>query len=180
MCDKAQKSAVFFGRGLRRTALKKILLFLHAVHNRFICFFKDDRQKIRFFTVRRAGVFGKELNAMAKNKELSFADKIWYGTGAVGLDLSYGMFYGKLNRYLTDVLNLGPGFLTVLTALARIWDGINDPMMGSIVDNSFSKRGKYRPWVMRGALLNAVVLFFLFFNPGFDTSSHGIGIYVYT
>lgn len=132
-----------------------------------------------FFTVRRAGVFGKELNAMAKNKELSFADKIWYGTGAVGLDLSYGMFYGKLNRYLTDVLNLGPGFLTVLTALARIWDGINDPMMGSIVDNSFSKRGKYRPWVIRGALLNAVVLFFLFFNPGFDTSSHGIGIYVY-
>ncbi len=116
---------------------------------------------------------------MSKEKIKSFTDKIWYGTGAVGLDLSYGMFYGKLNRYLTDVLNLGPGFLTVLTAVARIWDGINDPMMGSIVDSTSSKRGKYRPWVMRGAVLNAIVLFFLFFNPGFDTSSHGIGIYIY-
>lgn len=116
---------------------------------------------------------------MSKENSLSFADKIWYGTGAIGLDLSYGMFYGKLNRYLTDVLRLSPGFLTVLTAVARIWDGINDPMMGSIVDNSSSKRGKYRPWVVRGALLNAIVLFFLFFNPGFDTSSNGIGIFVY-
>lgn len=116
---------------------------------------------------------------MSKEKVKSFTDKIWYGTGAVGLDLSYGMFYGKLNRYLTDVLNLGPGFLTVLTAIARIWDGINDPMMGSIVDSSSSKHGKYRPWVVRGAVLNAAVLFLLFFNPGFNTSSHGVGIYIY-
>ncbi len=116
---------------------------------------------------------------MEKGKIKSFTDKVWYGTGAIGLDLSYGMFYGKLNRYLTDVLNLGPGFLTGLTAVARIWDGINDPMMGSIVDNSSSKHGKYRPWVIRGAIMNAIVLFFLFFNPGFNTQSGGIGIYIY-
>ena len=65
---------------------------------------------------------------MSKVKE--FTDKVWYGTGAVGLDLSYGMFYTFLAQYLTDVLGLKPAFLLVLTPLARLWDGINDNMIG--------------------------------------------------
>ena len=60
--------------------------------------------------------------------------KLGYGVGAIGLDLSYGMFYSFLAKYLTDVLGLKSSFLIVLTALARIWDGINDPMMGTIVE----------------------------------------------
>jgi len=107
----------------------------------------------------------------------NFTDKVWYGTGAIGLDLSYGMFNGRLSKYLTDVLGLNTNFLLYLTAAARIWDGVNDPMMGSIVDNTYTKFGKYRPWVVAGAAMNAVVLFFLFFNPGMAQGS--IGLYVY-
>ena len=106
-----------------------------------------------------------------------FTDKIWYGTGAVGLDLSYGMFYSFLNKYLTDVLRLKANFLLILTPVARIWDGVNDPMMGTIVDNTHTKMGKYRPWILRGALLNAAVLALLFNNPGIPTD--GVWIYVY-
>lgn len=91
--------------------------------------------------------------------------KLGYGVGAIGLDLSYGMFYSFLAQYLTNVLKLKPGFLLVLTPIARIWDGINDPMMGTIVDNTNTKMGKYRPWILRGSILNAVVLVFLFSNP---------------
>lgn len=117
---------------------------------------------------------------MGKVKE--FTDKVWYGTGAVGLDLSYGMFNGRLNKYLTDVLGLHTNFLLGLTAAARIWDGVNDPMMGTIVDNTNTKFGRYRPWVIIGSVLNAFVLFFLFFNPGFTTGTSGkasIWLYVY-
>ena len=113
----------------------------------------------------------------------NFTDKVWYGTGAIGLDLSYGMFNGRLSRYLTDVLGLNTNFLLGLISAARIWDGINDPMMGSIVDNTNTKFGRYRPWVVIGSTLNAVILFFLFFNPGFSTGfSEGgasIGLYIY-
>lgn len=109
----------------------------------------------------------------------SFTDKIWYGTGAIGLDLSYGMFYEKLYYYQTNILKLDTKFLLVLSALSRVWDGINDPMMGSIVDNTNTKRGRYRPWVMLGASMNAIVLFLLFFNPGFKTGAGSVGIYVY-
>lgn len=114
---------------------------------------------------------------MGKIKE--FTDKVWYGTGAVGLDLSYGMFNGRLNKYLTNVLGLNTNFLLGLTSAARIWDGINDPMMGSIVDNTNTKFGRYRPWVVLGSVMNAVVLFFLFFNPGFNTESPSVWLYIY-
>ena len=91
--------------------------------------------------------------------------KLGYGIGAIGLDLSYGMFYSFLAKYLTDVLGLSASFLLILTPIARLWDGINDPMMGTIVDNTHTKMGKYRPWILRGSILNAVVLVFLFSNP---------------
>ena len=110
-------------------------------------------------------------------KMKNFTEKIWYGTGAIGLDLSYGMFYSFLNTYLTNVLKLKAGFLLILTPIARIWDGVNDPMMGTIVDNTHTKMGKYRPWILRGAILNAAVLALLFNNPGIPTI--GIWIYVY-
>ena len=110
-------------------------------------------------------------------KAKKFIDKIWYGTGAIGLDLSYGMFYSFLNKYLTDVLKLKANFLLILTPIARIWDGVNDPMMGTIVDNTHTRMGKSRPWILRGALMTAVVLALLFNNPGIPTA--GVWIYVY-
>lgn len=112
---------------------------------------------------------------MSEKKKIT--EKLWYGSGAIGLDLSYGMFYSFLNKYLTDVLHLKSNFLLILTPIARIWDGINDPMMGTIVDNTHTKMGKYRPWILRGAILNAIVLALLFNNPGIPVT--GAWIYVY-
>ncbi len=104
--------------------------------------------------------------------------KLAYGVGAVGLDLSYEMFYSYLAIYLTDILHLPPAFLLILTPIARIWDGINDPMMGTIVDNTRTKFGKYRPWVITGACCNAIILSLLFSNP-FNLTEKGIGIFIY-
>lgn len=105
----------------------------------------------------------------------TWREKIGYGIGAVGLDLSYGMFYSFLSYYLSSVLGLKEAFLLLLTPLARIWDGINDPMMGTIVDNTKTKMGKYRPWILIGAICNATVLFLLFTNFGLS----GTKLYIY-
>ncbi len=98
--------------------------------------------------------------------KVSLREKLGYGVGAIGLDLSYGMFYSYLSLYLTNALGIKPAFLLIITPLARLWDGFNDPMMGMIVDKSKTKMGKYRPWIFIGALLNAIVLCLLFNNPG--------------
>ena len=117
----------------------------------------------------------KQVNNV--NDKVPFREKIGYGVGAVGLDLSYGLFYSYLSIYLTDALGISPLFLLILAPIARVWDGINDPMMGSIVDASHSKMGKYRPWILRGAIANAVVLCLLFNNPGIRSGS--VWLYVY-
>lgn len=104
-------------------------------------------------------------------------DKISYGVGAIGLDLSYGLFYSFLAKYLTDILHLNKKFLLALTPVARIWDGINDPLMGTIVDNTNTKMGKYRPWILIGSACNAVVLALLFSNPGLELG--GLPLYIY-
>ena len=112
------------------------------------------------------------------DKKVPFREKIGYGVGAVGLDLSYGLFYSYLSLYLTNALGISPLFLLILAPIARLWDGINDPMMGTLVDISNSKMGKYRPWILRGAVANAVVLCLLFNNPGIDTKSVWMYVYV--
>ena len=109
---------------------------------------------------------------------VSIREKLGYGVGAIGLDLSYGMFYSYLSIYLTNALGISPLFLLILAPLARLWDGINDPMMGMIVDKTKTKMGKYRPWILTGAVLNSVVLCLLFNNPGFGAGSVGLYVYV--
>lgn len=110
-----------------------------------------------------------------EERKTTWGEKIGYGVGAIGLDLSYGLFYSFLSYYLSSVLGLKEGFLLLLTPLARIWDGINDPMMGTIVDNTRFKKGKYRPWILIGAVSNAVVLFLLFTKFGLS----GTPLYIY-
>lgn len=110
-----------------------------------------------------------------EERKTTWREKIGYGIGAIGLDLSYGMFYSFLSYYLSSVLGLKEAFLLILTPLARIWDGINDPMMGTIVDNTRFKSGKYRPWILIGAISNATVLFLLFTKFGLS----GTPLYIY-
>ena len=105
----------------------------------------------------------------------TWREKIGYGVGAIGLDLSYGLFYSYLSYYLSSVLGLKEAFLLILTPLARIWDGINDPIMGTSVDSTKTKMGKYRPWILIGTASNAIVLSLLFTSFGMS----GTKLYVY-
>ncbi|MDR1409341.1 MAG: glycoside-pentoside-hexuronide (GPH):cation symporter [Oscillospiraceae bacterium] len=114
-------------------------------------------------------------------QRIDWASVLGYGVGAVGLDLSYGLFNSFLMNYFTDVLLINSVFIGLVAAFARVWDGINDPMMGTIVDNTRSKQGKFRPWIMLGTILNAVVLVALFANPGFsvDSQNPSMELWVY-
>ncbi|MBR5772912.1 MAG: MFS transporter [Clostridia bacterium] len=103
-------------------------------------------------------------------------EKIGYGVGAIGLDLSYGLFYSYLSLYLTNALGIKPAFLLILAPLARIWDGVNDPMMGTLVDRTRTKMGRYRPWILTGAILNGIVLALMFNN---NMPAGSVRLYVY-
>ena len=74
--------------------------------------------------------------------------------------------------YLTDFRSVSPAFVGVLFMVARIWDAFNDPFMGMIVDNTRTKWGKFRPWIMTGTIMNAIVLVLLFSNNNLVGSSY--------
>ncbi|MBC2851953.1 melibiose:sodium transporter MelB [Cetobacterium sp. 8H] len=107
---------------------------------------------------------------------VSFKMKLSYGLGALGKDYACAIVYIFLMYYFTDVLGLAPAFVGSLFLVARMWDAINDPAMGMIVDNTRTKWGKFRPWILIGTVLNALALIAMFFRPdGFE----GKTLYVY-
>lgn len=101
-----------------------------------------------------------------EKKKLSFISKLCFGIGAFGKDAVYAIVGTYLMMYLTDFRSVAPAFVGTLFMIARIWDAFNDPFMGMVVDNTRSKWGKFRPWIMIGTILNAIVLVFLFLDNG--------------
>lgn len=99
---------------------------------------------------------GKSYHHATKREQFCF------GIGAIGKDAVCNLVGAFLMLYFTDTLYLAPAFVGVLFFVARIWDAVNDPMMGMVVDNTRTRFGKFRIWLVVGTLLNAVAFVLLF------------------
>ncbi len=108
--------------------------------------------------------------------KLSVKEKISYGVGAVGKDMVYALSSGYVLYYYQDVLGVSAAFVGLILMIARVFDAVNDPLMGIVVAKTNTKWGKFRPWIFTGTILNAFVLFALFAAPG-SLGSKGIMIW---
>jgi melibiose permease len=117
---------------------------------------------------------GKQAS-VPQYKHVSTREKLCFGVGAIGKDAIVNMVGSFLMLYLTDTLYLAPAFVGTLFFVARIWDAVNDPIMGMIVDNTRTRFGKFRIWLIVGTLVNSVVFVFLFTSCGLK----GTALYVY-
>ncbi|MHD0396830.1 melibiose:sodium transporter MelB [Staphylococcus simulans] len=109
-------------------------------------------------------------------RKLTRFEKYAFGFGTVGKDAIFNIVSLFLMFYITDIVGLSPAFVGVLFFAARIWDAINDPIMGMIVDNTHNRFGKFKTWLVIGTLINAVITVLLFTN--FNFSGNGMYIYI--
>ena len=108
--------------------------------------------------------------------KLSAGEKISYGLGAVGKDMVYMLSAGYILYYYQDVLGVSAIAMGMILMAARVFDAFNDPVMGVIVAKTKTKWGKFRPWLLIGTILNAIVLYLMFAAP---PSLDGKGLVAY-
>lgn len=94
--------------------------------------------------------------------KVSLISKLAYGMGDVGCNFSW-MFVGNfLMIFYTDVFGIGMGAVATLMLVSRFWDAINDPIIGSLTDKTRTRWGRFRPWLLFGAPITALVLVLTF------------------
>lgn len=97
--------------------------------------------------------------------KLSMKEKASYGLGAVGKDMVYMLSASYVLYYYQDICGVNAIAMGAILMIARVFDAFNDPIMGVIVAKTRTRFGKFRPWLLIGTVLNAVILFLMFSAP---------------
>ncbi|WP_178667154.1 MFS transporter [uncultured Eubacterium sp.] len=92
-------------------------------------------------------------------------------TGMFGQNLIYNIVATGLYFYFQNVICLPAMALGWIMAIARVWDAVNDPMMGTIVDKTRSKWGKCRPYLIIFPAIIGVVTILTFINGNYAEAS---------
>ena len=103
------------------------------------------------------------------NKRLPLKVKIALGVASWANNLLVLLNTYFLLYFYTDVVGISGGTAGIIMLIARVWDAVNDPMMGIIVDKTRSKEGKCRFWLKYFSVPTAVVLFLSYFCPAVST-----------
>lgn len=98
------------------------------------------------------------------NKKLPILTKIGYSFGEIGSQCSWTLISSYLTVFYTDVVGLGPAVISAIMLIARIWDAVNDPMFGAIAENTKTKWGRFRPYILWGAPILALFNCLTFLN----------------
>lgn len=108
---------------------------------------------------------------MEQNKYVEKKELMMFALGAGGQGMVYAMMSSYISDYYLNVLQLTPVFVLLLMLLARVWDAINDPLMGIIVDKANPKKGKMKPYILWASLPVAVLTILMYLSPDLPKST---------
>lgn len=113
-----------------------------------------------------------------QNQKLSFKEKISYGFGDLASVLYWQTFMLYFTFFYTDVFLIPAGAAATMFLVSRIWDGVNDPLMGIIADRTKTRWGKFRPYLLWMCVPFAVAGVLAFTVPDFGLTGKMIWAYV--
>ncbi|MGV1003233.1 MAG: melibiose:sodium transporter MelB [Candidatus Nanopelagicales bacterium] len=96
-----------------------------------------------------------------------------YGLGALGKDFGCAIVFIYTMFFMIDIAGVSAAFVGALMLVSRLFDAFTDPAMGLVVDNTRTRWGKFRPWVISGAIINS------FFIVGLFTIPDGVNLELY-
>lgn len=107
-----------------------------------------------------------------KNEKVPFISKLAYGFGDVGCNFSWMFVSNFLMIFYTDVFGISMAAVSGLMLFSRVWDAINDPIVGGLTDKTKSKWGRYRPWLLIASPITALLLILTFWaHPDWSQSA---------
>lgn len=104
-----------------------------------------------------------------EGKKLTWGTRVAYAGGDVACNIVFGMIGTLLTLFYTDYVGINPATVGMVMLISRLFDGVSDMIMGVIVENTNSKLGKSRPWILWMSVpyaLSAVLLFTVPRTPG--------------
>ncbi|MDZ7331345.1 MAG: MFS transporter [candidate division KSB1 bacterium] len=111
-------------------------------------------------------------------QKLTFWEKICYGFGDLASVLYWQTFMLYFTFFYTDVFLIPASVAATMFLISRIWDGINDPIMGMIADRTKTRWGKFRPYLLWLCVPFAVVGVLTFTVPSLGPTGKIIWAYV--
>lgn len=107
------------------------------------------------------GERGRDMKNVTSDKR-----NLWmFPLGTVGRDMIYNLFTNFIFTYILFTRHLTAAQLGAVTAImvgARVFDALNDPVMGNIIERTRSRYGKFKPWLVIGILSTSVVVYLAF------------------
>jgi sugar (glycoside-pentoside-hexuronide) transporter len=102
--------------------------------------------------------------------KLTIKDRLNYSIAEFGYNSIYAWISSFMAIFLTDQIGVAAAAVSFLTLFVRVFDAINDPLIGSMADRSKDRgKGKYKPWVRWGALAMSIFIILLFaMQPGWN------------
>ena len=109
---------------------------------------------------------------------IQLKEKIGYGFGDMASSMFWKLFGSYLMIFYTDVFGLPAAVVGTMFLVTRIWDSLSDPVMGAIADRTTTKWGKFRPYILWGAVPFGIIGVLTFTTPSLGMTGKIIYAYV--
>lgn len=110
-------------------------------------------------------------NSANESEKLNLKTKIAYGAGDLGPAIVANILIFYLSPFLTDVAGLNPTLAGQTQLIGKVWDAVNDPMVGVMSDKTKSRLGRRYPWILAGAIPFGFFFFLQYIVPKFSENA---------
>lgn len=109
---------------------------------------------------------------------IKLKEKIGYGLGDMSSSMFWKLFGSYLMIFYTDVFGLPAAVVGTMFLITRLWDSVSDPLMGLIADRTNTRHGKFRPYILWGAIPFGIIGVLTFTTPDLDLRGKIIYAYI--